>query len=133
MDWTLLQQLGEELHDVPAIIITGNGSEERAVAAIESGAFWYIEKPLQGGPCCVPCSIAPSARLATASGRRRCTRQLREAGRLGELVGESKPMQDVMRVVEHGRAQFRFGADHRRNRLRQGNRRAHDSPAVPAR
>ena len=44
----LLKQLGPELHDVPAIIITGRGSEERAVAAIEAGAFWYIEKPLKG-------------------------------------------------------------------------------------
>src|SRR5208283_1663341 len=44
----LLKQLGDELLDVPAIIITGKGSEERAVAAIESGAFWYIEKPLKG-------------------------------------------------------------------------------------
>ena len=44
----LLQQLGEELRHVPAIIITGKGSEERAVAAIEAGAFWYIEKPLKG-------------------------------------------------------------------------------------
>ena len=43
----LLKQLGSDLHDVPAIIITGKGSEERAVAAIEAGAFWYIEKPLK--------------------------------------------------------------------------------------
>ena len=34
----LLKQLGDELLDVPAIIITGKGSEERVVAAIESGA-----------------------------------------------------------------------------------------------
>src|SRR6267154_3585332 len=44
----LLKQLGSDLHEVPAIIITGKGSEERAVAAIEAGAFWYIEKPLKG-------------------------------------------------------------------------------------
>src|SRR5437879_1114402 len=44
----LLKQLGPELHDVPAIIITDKGSEERAVAAIEAGAFWYIDKPLKG-------------------------------------------------------------------------------------
>src|SRR5438445_12616308 len=34
----LLSQLGSGLTDVPAIIIRGKGSEERAVAAIESGA-----------------------------------------------------------------------------------------------
>jgi DNA-binding NtrC family response regulator len=95
----LLKQLGQELFDVPAIVITGKGSEERAVAAIESGAFWYIEKPLK----------APVLRalLDRALGKARdarqlavLQRQLREAGRLGDLVGASKPMQDVMRIVE---------------------------------
>jgi DNA-binding NtrC family response regulator len=87
------------LTDVPAIIITGKGSEERAVAAIEAGAFWYIEKPLKGPVL--------RALLDRALGKARdarqlvvLQRQLREAGRLGDLVGASKPMQDVMRIVE---------------------------------
>ena len=37
----------EDLQNVPAIVITGRGSDDRAVAAIEAGAFWYIEKPLK--------------------------------------------------------------------------------------
>ncbi len=95
----LLKQLGQELQDVPAIIITGKGSEERAVAAIEAGAFWYIEKPLKGAVL--------RALLDRALGKARdarqlasLQRQLREAGRLGELVGASKSMQEVMRIVE---------------------------------
>ncbi len=95
----LLKQLGHELQDVPAIIITGKGSEERAVAAIEAGAFWYIEKPLKGAVL--------RALLDRALGKARdvrqlasLQRQLREAGRLGELVGASKAMQEVMRIVE---------------------------------
>jgi DNA-binding NtrC family response regulator len=95
----LLKQLGPELHDVPAIIITGKGSEERAVAAIEAGAFWYIEKPLKGPVL--------RALLDRALGKARdarqlavLQRQLRETGRLGDLVGGSKPMQEVMRIVE---------------------------------
>ena len=96
---TLLRQLGDELRDVPAIIITGKGSNERAVQAIEAGAFWYIEKPLH----------APILRslLDRALGRARdrkqvaaLTRQLRDAGRLGELVGASKAMKEVMQLVE---------------------------------
>src|SRR6201996_7374803 len=43
----LIKQLGNELRNVPSIVITGKGSDERAVAAIESGAFWYIEKPMK--------------------------------------------------------------------------------------
>jgi DNA-binding NtrC family response regulator len=95
----LLKQLGPELYDVPAIVITGKGSEERAVAAIEAGAFWYIEKPLKGPVL--------HALLDRALGKARdarqlavLQRQLRETGRLGDLVGGSKPMQDVMRIVE---------------------------------
>src|ERR1700758_4375409 len=95
----LLKQLGADLHDVPAIIITGKGSEERAVAAIEAGAFWYIEKPLKGPVL--------HALLDRALGKARdarqlavLQRQLRETGRLGELVGGSKAMQEVMRIVE---------------------------------
>jgi DNA-binding NtrC family response regulator len=95
----LLKQLGDELRDVPAIIITGKGSEERAVAAIESGAFWYIEKPLKGP---VLRALLDRA-LSKARDARQLVvlqRQLREAGRLGELVGGSRPMQEVMRIVE---------------------------------
>src|SRR5438477_440563 len=95
----LLKQLGTELHGVPAIIITGKGSEERAVAAIEAGAFWYIEKPLKGPVL--------RALLDRALGKARdarqlavLQRQLRETGRLGDLVGASKHMQEVMRIVE---------------------------------
>ena len=95
----LLGQLGSELTDVPAIIITGKGSDERAVAAIEAGAFWYIEKPLKGPVL--------RALLDRALGKARdarqlvvLQRQLRESGRLGDLVGASKPMQDVMRIIE---------------------------------
>ena len=95
----LLARLGDELKTVPAIIITGKGSEERVIAAIEAGAFWYIEKPLKG-------AVLRSL-LDRALGRVRdqkqvaaLTRQLRETGRLGDLIGGSKVMQDVMRLVE---------------------------------
>src|SRR5579872_5663001 len=43
----LLKHLGDEIQLVPVIIITGRGSDERVVHAIEAGAFWYIEKPLK--------------------------------------------------------------------------------------
>ncbi len=94
-----LAQLGEELRQVPAIVITGKGSEERAVAAIESRAFWYIEKPLKP-----PILKALLERALEATHDKKklevLQRALRETGRLGDLVGASKPMQDVMRIVE---------------------------------
>src|ERR1700726_3378633 len=87
----LLKQLGADLHDVPAIIITGKGTAQRAVAAIESGAFWYIEKPLKAP---VLRALLDRA-LSKAHDARNLVvlqRQLREAGRLGDIVGGSKPM-----------------------------------------
>src|ERR1700684_503603 len=95
----LLKQLGADLSNVPAIIVTGKGSDERAVAAIEAGAFWYIEKPMKA-----PVLRALLDRcLEKARDTRQLAvlqRQLRETGRLGDLVGGSKPMQEVMRIVE---------------------------------
>jgi DNA-binding NtrC family response regulator len=95
----LLKQLGSELQGVPAIIITGKGNEERVVAAIEAGAFWYIEKPLKGP---VLRALLDRALSKARDARQLAVlqRQLRESGRLGDLVGGTKPMQEVMRIVE---------------------------------
>lgn len=95
----LLRHLGEEIQQIPVIIITGRGSDERVVQAIEAGAFWYIEKPLK--------PPVLRALLDRALGRVRdrqavaaLTQQLRHAGKLGTLVGSSAAMQEVMRQVE---------------------------------
>jgi DNA-binding NtrC family response regulator len=95
----LLRQLGDEIQRVPVVIITGRGSDERVVQAIEAGAFWYIEKPLK--------PPVLRALLDRALGRVRdqqavaaLRRDLRGAGKLGVLVGASNAMQQVMRQVE---------------------------------
>jgi DNA-binding NtrC family response regulator len=95
----LLGHLGEEIRQIPAIIITGRGSEERVVQAIEAGAYWYIEKPLK------PSVLQALMRRALELRDNRqkvaaLTRDLRSAGKLGALVGSSGGMQDVMRQVE---------------------------------
>src|SRR5271169_5026469 len=95
----LLARLGEELQHVPAIVITGKGSEERIVAAIEAGAFWYIEKPLKGAVLHVLLDRA-LGRVRDRKQVAALTRQLRESGKLGDLVGQSKMMQEVMHLVE---------------------------------
>jgi DNA-binding NtrC family response regulator len=95
----LLRHLGDEVQRIPMIIITGRGSDERVVQAIDAGAFWYIEKPLK--------PPVLRALLDRALGRARdqravaaLTRQLRNAGKLGVLVGSSRSMQEVMRQVD---------------------------------
>jgi DNA-binding NtrC family response regulator len=96
---TLLRRLHAEAPDLPSIIITGRGSQERAVEAIEAGAFWYIEKPLKP-----PVLKALLERAGNQVRDRRAvavlTRQLLDTGKLGRLVGNSAPMRAVMRQVE---------------------------------
>src|ERR1700734_3261514 len=95
----LLAHLGEDILRISVIIITGRGSDERVVQAIEAGAYWYIEKPLK--------PPVLRALLDRAFGKVRdqqavaaLTRDLRSAGKLGVLVGTLPAMQDVMRQVE---------------------------------
>ncbi len=95
----LLRNLGDEIVRVPVVIITGRGSDERVVQAIEAGAFWYIEKPLK--------PPVLRALLDRALGRVRdqqavaaLRRDLRGAGKLGAMVGASNVMQELMRQVE---------------------------------
>jgi DNA-binding NtrC family response regulator len=95
----LLRHLGDEILRVPVVVITGRGSDERVVQAIEAGAFWYIEKPLK--------PPVLRALLDRALGRVRdqqavaaLRRDLRGAGKLGAMVGASNVMQELMRQVE---------------------------------
>ena len=128
----LLRHLGEEMQRIPVIIITGRGSDERVVQAIDAGAFWYIEKPLK--------PPVLRALLDRALGRVRdqqavaaLTRQLREAGKLGALVGSSAPMQEVMRQVEMAAPSTASVLITGRNRIRQGDGGAVDPHAFAAR
>jgi DNA-binding NtrC family response regulator len=95
----LLERLGEEKDGVPVIIITGRGSDERVVQAIESGAFWYIEKPLKP-PVLKSLLDRLVAMLRDQRAVASLTRELRDAGKLGSLIGASKPMQEVMHQIE---------------------------------
>jgi len=95
----LLGRLGEDAQRIPVIIITGRGSDERVVQAIESGAFWYIEKPLKP-PVLKSLLDRVVAMLRDQRAVASLTRELRDAGKLGSLVGSSKPMQEVMHQIE---------------------------------
>src|ERR1700690_3857030 len=95
----LLGHLGAEIQRIPVIVITGRGSDERVVQAIEAGAYWYIEKPLKP-PVLWALLDRALGHVRDQQAVASLTRQLREAGKLGARVGSSGAMQDVMRQVE---------------------------------
>ena len=95
----LIARLHEHAKDIPVIVITGRGSEDRVVQAVESGAFWYIEKPLKA-PLLRALLERTLGRVKDQRSVASLTRQLRNAGKLGTLVGTSRVMQEVMHQTE---------------------------------
>ena len=121
----LLKQLGDDLQGVPAIIITGKGSEERAVAAIEAGAFWYIEKPLKG-PVLRALLDRALSKARDAHNLAVLQRQLR-GWTAGRHCGRFKAYAGSDAHHRNGCAEFSLGFDHWRNWSGQRNRGSHDS------
>jgi DNA-binding NtrC family response regulator len=94
-----IRHLGDEILRVPVVVITGRGSDERAVQAIEAGAFWYIEKPLKP-PILRALLDRALGRVRDQQAVAALRRDLRGAGKLGGMVGASNVMQELMRQVE---------------------------------
>ena len=96
---TLMRRIHEEHPELPVILITGRGSDERAVEAIDAGAFWYIEKPLKA-PVLRALLERAGKQIRDRQALATLTRELRDAGKLGRLVGNSAAMRTVMHQVE---------------------------------
>jgi two-component system response regulator HydG len=90
----LCQQINQLRPDIPVVVMTAFGTLETAVAAIRSGAYDFITKPVELEMLALT--------IARAVERRRLTRQihlLEEQAKLDsgvdELLGESPPMRKL--------------------------------------
>ena len=127
---TTLQRLRERQIDSQVVIISGHGNIESAVRAIKMGAFDFIEKPLSLEKTVLVVRNA----LAPARSRSREPRAARQ-GRSPAAAhhGGRKSGHDALaRAGGAGGADQRPRVDLRRERHRQGARRAHDSSHQPA-
>ena len=94
----LLKQIRDARPEITFIMLTGQGTIEQAVEATKLGAFNFIEKPINPKRLQVElrnCLERRENELQLEVAHRR----LRDAGFLGELVGRSKKMQEVMSVI----------------------------------
>jgi DNA-binding NtrC family response regulator len=94
----LLKQLRKDQNGAAFIILTGQGTIPEAVEATKLGAYNFLEKPLEPNRLQVELRnclrrYEDERKLEVAQ------RRLRDAGILGNLVGHSKPMQEVLRLV----------------------------------
>src|SRR5262249_49179767 len=91
---TLLQQLKETGRPPNVRVITGQGSVESAVEAMRHGAFDYLTKPVDATRLQV--LLEKSIEQESLSREVNFLRhQLRQKGSFGQLVGQSRSMQEV--------------------------------------
>jgi DNA-binding NtrC family response regulator len=95
----LVRSARERYPTVDFVILTGHGSIDSAVEAIRLGAADYLEKPVDPGRL----QIVLEKIAAKRSMQREITdlrRKLEQLGTFGPLVGKSKPMREIYRMVE---------------------------------
>jgi DNA-binding NtrC family response regulator len=96
---TLLQKLKETGRPPIVLLVTGHGTVETAVEAMRHGAFDYLTKPVDATRLQVLLekSIEQESLSREVSFLRH---QLRQKGSFGQLVGQSRGMQEVYRWIE---------------------------------
>ena len=91
-----LAQLKELDHDLPVIIITGFGTADTAIRAMQLGAFDYLTKPLDVVKIRTSATRALEARRA---GSAALGPALSDADDSTHLIGRSAAMQDVYKLI----------------------------------
>ncbi|HEY3927026.1 MAG TPA: sigma-54 dependent transcriptional regulator [Candidatus Koribacter sp.] len=95
----LLQEIAQQPQEIAVVLLTAQGSVEVAVSAMKNGAYDFIEKPVN--PARLRNILLNASRQrGTERELEVKTRRLRDAGVLGSLVGTSKKMQEIFRLIE---------------------------------
>jgi DNA-binding NtrC family response regulator len=93
-----LQQIKDQGHEMPVVMITGHGTIDTAVDSIKKGAFDFIQKPLDLN------RVLVTVRNATQSGQmERETKVLKKkVARITgtHIVGESPAIQEILGMID---------------------------------
>ena len=95
----LLERVKDLEQPLAVILVTAQGTIDSAVTAMRLGAFNYIQKPID--TVRLRSLLQNAADLLGARAELEVNRRkLRDAGSLGQLVGSSKKMQEIFRLIE---------------------------------
>jgi DNA-binding NtrC family response regulator len=99
---TLLKELQHRAIPTECIIITGQASIGSAVQAMQSGAYDYIEKPLNAEKLGRLKALIPKAldKYAVRERNRELSSQLQGLTHYAELTGASEAMREVYRIID---------------------------------
>lgn len=94
----LCHRLSQSRPDVPVVVITGFGSMDSAVEAIRAGAYDYVTKPLDLNS--LDFAVRRAVEHRELRGKLRRLEEEAPPSDLGGLLGESKAIQEVRRLLE---------------------------------
>src|SRR5450432_3223454 len=95
----LLEKIAADSQTIAVIVVTAQGTIDSAVQAMRMGAYDYVTKPIDTSRLRTILQNA-SALLGTRVELEVTRRKLRDTGSLGSLVGASKKMQEIFRLIE---------------------------------
>ncbi len=98
----LVRQIHDLHPDLPCIVVTGYGGAEASVEALRAGAFWYLEKAMDGPQQDVLRRLAAQAieHGHLKAENRRLQHQLHDRYRFDNIVGADNGLREVLSLVE---------------------------------
>ncbi|MAE94881.1 MAG: DNA-binding response regulator [Deltaproteobacteria bacterium] len=97
----LVRQIHDLHPELPCIVVTGYGGAEASVEALRAGAFWYLEKAMDGPQQDVLRRLAAQAieHGQLKAENRRLQHQLHSRYRFENIVGADSGLREVLGVV----------------------------------
>jgi two-component system NtrC family response regulator len=102
----LLRRIKENTPELPVVMMTAYGTVEKAVEAMQIGAFNFIQKPFQNETLKQIVDKAVST-YRVLKENRRLVQALEHQYRFDNIIGKSKPIQavfDIIQKVAHSKA-----------------------------
>jgi two-component system response regulator AtoC len=84
--------------DAPIVIVTAHHDMETTIRAMKAGAFDYIHKPFSD-PAALDLVVERALRVRALSRRASAVEIEGSTAKLGDIVGQSKPMQDLVKEI----------------------------------
>jgi DNA-binding NtrC family response regulator len=95
----LLERLGDQPQPIAVILLTAQGTIDKAVEAMKIGAYDFLTKPVDFARLKI--ILANAAKQRGTERELEVTRKkLRDVGVFGSLVGSSKKMQEIFALIE---------------------------------
>ena len=95
----VLTKLKNDGLDTPIVMISGHGNIETAVDSIKSGAYDFIEKPLDLNRILVTIKNALD-KSDLVEETKTLKKQIKKQSKHDSIIGESKPIQEIKEMIE---------------------------------